>query len=209
MTEVIITKKQHASITDPNIHNPKGFATALNNTILSKNENGVLQWVKGYNYLSSTHNHLTSPYGYNFISDSGRYILVDRAEYPGIQDNIIGDIITFKSTSDNQVIRYFSTHTILLEDNVGQLSVICNWDVTNLITYHDSSWHGIDQYKVEYYGNTINYTQNVDNVQFTIHSGLGYINGNYAPTFGISLPVSYETGFFNWRYVRQLYFQYI
>lgn len=209
MTEVIVTKTQHASITDPNIHNPKGFASASNQTTLIKNINGVLQWVSGYNYLSSIHTHSTSPYGYNFISDSGRYVLVDRSEYPGIQDNIISSIIGFKPAVNNQIISYNSSHIISLEADDGQLSVVCRWIVTNLLSYHDSAWYSIDQYNVEYYGNTINFTQNINNVHFTKYSGSGTINGNYAPTFGISLPDDYGISFFNWRYTRKLYFQYI
>jgi hypothetical protein len=198
MTEVIVTKTQHASITDPNIHNPKGFASASNQTTLIKNINGVLQWVSGYNYLSSIHMYNTSPYNYQFIEDGGRYYLESDDHSRGVQDNILTSIEKFKTPTNNTFIRYTSSHSIVVYNISLSISKYCDWIVTNILTYYGDSWHTNTQYSLEYYGNPTDY-----GVMFAYHNTPNLIY------FDISLPDAHGITYQGFKYTRKLYFQYI
>lgn len=83
-----MASNEHSSLAEAQLHNPKGFSTASNNTHLTKNNSGELTWAtnKTTQYISTGGYHSSSGsvgayYGKQFSADYHNYsIVVDPAD---------------------------------------------------------------------------------------------------------------------------------
>ena len=83
-----MASNEHSSLADSQLHNPKGFSTASNNSHLTKNNSGVLTWAdsKRIHLISTGGYHSSSGsvgayYGKQFSADYHNYsIVVDPAD---------------------------------------------------------------------------------------------------------------------------------